>query len=226
MRKILIVIAVCFLSTALYAAKPLTDSPLPSADDYTVLTGKVTIGTIGEREVGVMIDQGDSFRHLFRLWTSAPIKPFRATSQSASIEFRGDELVIMAADHDLFWVLATSAGDAHSPRQPVGFTATRYVGYGLNHEIRPLASRQGIGSGRRAIISLTCDDFDSCIFNEDYGIGGGASGGTCDSGGLGSSSCSTSNNYGSCSVSCTTGYACCTNASGPNAGASCRCKGN
>jgi hypothetical protein len=225
MRKVFIAIAVCLLSTALYAAKPLTDGPLPPADDYTVLTGKVTIGTVGDRTVGVMVDQGDSYRHLFRLWTSGPVKPFRATSQNASIEYRGDELVIMAADQDLFWVLATSTGDARAPRQPVGFTATRYVGYGLNHEIRPLAVHQRSGN-RRTIVALTCDDFDSCIFNEDFGIGGGVSGGACDSGGVGSSSCSTSNNYGSCSVSCTTGYACCTNASGPNAGASCRCKGN
>lgn len=226
MRQAIAAIAFCILSTALYAAKPVTDSPLPPADDYTVLTGKVTIGTIGDREVGVMIDQGDSFRHLFRLWTSGPIKPFRASSQSASIEYRGDELVIMAADQDLFWVLATSTGDARAPRQPVGFTASRYVGYGLNHEIRPLEVRQRSGSGRRAIIALDCEDFDSCIFNKDYDIGGGGAGATCDSGGIGSSSCSTSNNYGSCSVTCTTGYACCTSASGPNAGAYCRCKGN
>jgi hypothetical protein len=202
------------LSTALYAAKPVTAGPLPSADDYTVLAGKVTIGTIDAHTIGVVVDDGGPYRHIFRLWMEASVNTFHVTSQSASVEFRGDELVVMAADQELFYALVTTFGDVHTPRQPVGFTGARYVGYGLNHEIRRVVA-QPAGKGRR-IVALDLD-------NVDYDLGGGGGGAFCDAGGLGSSSCSISNTSGSCSVTCTTGYACCTAATNTS-GAYCRCK--
>ena len=221
MRKTVLALVLVFLSTALYAAKSQPGGPLPAADDYTVLAGKVTIGTIDAHTIGVFVDDGGSYRHLFRLWTEASVKTFRVTSQSASIEFRGDELVVMAADQEWFYALVTTAGDLHAPRQPVGFTGARYVGYGLNHEIRSVAARPG-GNGRRIVALDFCDDFDSCIFNLDYGIGGGA-GGSCDSGGPTWTSCTTSNVHGSCSVTCSSGYACCTRATSTSS-ATCNCK--
>ncbi len=220
MRKTVLALVLILLSTSLYAAKPVTDGPMPSADDYTVLAGKVTIGTIDVHMIGVLVDDGGPYRHLFRLWTEAPLKTFRASSQSASIEFRGDELVVMAADQEWFYALVTNAADHHAPRQPVGFSGARYVGYGLNHEIRPVAAKTA-GNGRHIVALDSCDDFDSCILNTDYGVGGGG-GGSCDSGGPNSSSCSTSNSHGSCSVTCSYGYACCTNATS-TANANCRC---
>ncbi len=44
--SILCALALVRLSAALHAAKPVTDGLVPSADEYTVLVGKVTIGTI------------------------------------------------------------------------------------------------------------------------------------------------------------------------------------
>jgi hypothetical protein len=220
MRKTVLALVLVLLSTALYAAKPVTDGLVPSADDYTVLAGKVTIGTINAHMIGVLVDDGGPYRHLFRLWTEAPLTTFRASSQSASIEFRGDELVVMAADQEWFYALVTAAGDRHAPRQPIGLTGARYVGYGLNHEIRPVAARMP-GTGRHIVALDFCDDFDSCVFNVDYGVGGGASG--CSAGGLGATSCTITNSYGSCTIACSTGYACCVAATSTN-NASCSCK--
>lgn len=220
MHKTLLVLVLVLFSTAVYAARPGADGPLPPADDYVVLAGRVTIGTIDAHTIGVVVDDSGPYRHLFRLWTDASVKTFRATSQSASIEFRGDELVIMAADQEWFYALVTASGDAHAPRQPIGFTGSRYVGYGLNHEIRRAA--QPNGKGRHIVALDICDDFDSCVFDLDTGLGGGG-GGSCDSGGVGSSSCSTSNPHGSCNVTCSAGYACCTAATS-TANANCRCK--
>jgi hypothetical protein len=220
MRKTVLALVLVLFSTALYAAKPVTDGPMPSPDDYTVLAGKVTIGTIDAHMIGVFVDDGGPYRHLFRLWTETPLKTFRASSQSASIEFRGDELVVMAADQEWFYALVTNAADRHAPRQPVGFSGARYVGYGLNHEIRPVV-RKAAGDRRRIVALDFCDDFDSCVFNVDYGAGGGGTG--CSAGGAGSTSCTISNSYGSCSVTCSTGYACCIAATSTN-NASCSCK--
>ena len=221
MRKTVLALVLVFLSTALYAAKSQPGGPLPAADDYTVLAGKVTIGTIDAHTIGVFVDDGGSYRHLFRLWTEASVNTFRVTSQSASVEFRGDELVVMAADQEWFYALVTPAGDLHAPRQPVGFTGARYVGYGLNHEIRPVVA-QPVGKGRHIVALDICDDFDSCIFNVDYGIGGGGAGG-CSSGGVGSSSCSTQNSHGSCSTSCNSPYYACCSSATSSSNASCTC---
>ena len=220
MRKTLVAVFVVLLSPAVYAAKPMTGVPLPPADDYTVVAGKVMIGTIDAHTIGVVVNEGETRRHLFRLWTGATVKPFRATSQSASVEFRGDELVVMASDHEWFYSLVTATGDLRVVRSPAGFSATRFVGYGLNHEIRSLMAQH---SSRLNVVALDdCEDFGSCFFYPDYDLGGG--GASCDSGGIGSSSCATSNSSGACTVSCNPGwYACCTAATFQS-GANCRCK--
>jgi len=222
MRKTCLSLVLVLVSTALYGAKPLTDGPLPPADDYSVLSGQATIGTIDAHTIGVIVNDGGPYRHIFRFWSNTVVKPFRMTSESASVEFRGDELIVMASDQEWFYALVTTTGDFHAPRQPMGFTATRYIGYGLNHEIRPFAVRQP-ANGRHIIALDDCADFGLCLDNLDYGLGAGG-GGTCDSGGAGSTSCSTANSHGSCSVSCMNGsYACCTNATA-TANANCRCK--
>jgi hypothetical protein len=220
MRKTILALVLVLFSTAIYAAKPVIDGPLPPAGDYTVLAGKVTIATVGEHMIGVMIDDGGPYRHLFRLWTNDAVKPFRATSQSASIEFRGDELIAMAADQEWFYALVTNT-DARAPRSPMGFTGATYAGYGLNHEIRPVTLQAG--SGRRRIVALDCEDLDRCIENPEGGGTGSGGGTSCDSGGPNSTQCSTSNSHGSCSTVCTYGYACCVNATATS-NASCTCK--
>jgi len=220
MRKTLLALVLVLLSTAVYAAKPVIDGPLPPADDYTVLAGKVTIANLGEHMIGVMIEDGGAYRHLFRFWTNGSVKPFRATSQSASIEFRGDELIAMAADQEWFYALETNTADKHAPRPPMGFTGASYAGYGLAHEIRPVI--QAAGKGRH-IVALDCEDLDRCIENPEGGGTGSGGGTSCDSGGPNSSQCSTSNTHGSCSTICTYGYACCVNATATT-NASCTCK--
>jgi len=223
MRKMIVAAVLVLLSTSLYAAKPVTDGPLPPADDYAVLAGKVIIATIDAHTIGVAVDDGGAYRHLFRFWTEAAVNPFRATSQSASVEFRGDELIVMAADQDWFYALVTTTGNSRAPRAPAGFSGARYAGYGLNHEIRPLAVKAA-GKSRRIIALDDCEDFGLCLDNKDYDTGGGGAGGACDSGGIGSTSCSTSNSHGSCSVTCnSSSYACCTAATS-TANANCRCK--
>jgi len=222
MHKTVLALVLALLSTASYAARPVTDGPLPSADDYTVLAGKVTIGTLDAHTIGVLVDDGGTYRHLFRLWTETSLKTFRVSSQSASIEFRGDELVVMAADQEWFYALVTNAADRHAPRQPIGFSGARYVGYGLNHEIRPVAAHPA-GNGRHIAALDSCDDFDSCTFSLDTDLGVSA-GGACNAGGIGSTSCTISNSYGSCSVTCSSSsYACCTAATSTS-NANCRCK--
>lgn len=219
MRKPMLALMLVLLSTAAYAAKPVIDGPLPPADDYTVLAGKVTIATVSEHVIGVMIDDGGAYRHLFRFWTNGAVKPFRATSQSASIEFRGDELIAMAADQEWFYALETNTTDKHTPRPPMGFTGASYAGYGLAHEIRPIVQ----ASSRRHAVALDCEDFDRCVLNPDEGGSGSGGGANCDSGGTNSSQCSTSNTHGACSTICTYGYACCINATATS-NASCTCK--
>jgi hypothetical protein len=223
MRKIAIALTLVLLSAPTYAARIVRDGPLPAADDYTVLAGKVTIATIDDHTIGVVVDDGGPYRHLFRLWTSTAVNPFRATSQNASVEFRGAEVVVMAADQEWFYALVTNSSDTNTPRPPIGFTGSRYVGYGLNHEIRPIAAKSG-GSGRHNVVALDdCSD-GMCPDNLDFGLDAGGGGGSCNSGGLGSTSCSISNSYGSCSTVCMSNtYACCTNATSTT-NASCRCK--
>lgn len=89
MRKTVLPLVLLLLSTALYAAKPVTDRPMPTPDDYTVMAGKVTIGTIDAHMIGVLVDDVGPYRHLFRLWPEASLRTFGASGLSVSIECRG-----------------------------------------------------------------------------------------------------------------------------------------
>jgi hypothetical protein len=201
----------------------------PSASDYIVMHGKVTIGTIGDRMIGVLVDprgeggEASPYRHLFRLWSETPLQAFQVTSSSASIEYRGDELVILAADKQLFYILNIASSQTHELRAPNAFGATRYVGYGLNHEIRAAAAQKNGRGGVTATLD-DCPDFGDCFFNKDYDTGGGGSGGgSCNAGGIYATSCSISNSHGSCSINCSgSSYACCTAATSTT-NAFCRC---
>src|SRR5262249_45421801 len=145
-----------------------------------------------------------------------PVNPVNVKASSASVEYRGRELVILIPDQQLFYTFVISDAQFSCPAPPAGFTSVRYVGYGLNHEIRPLVSEKSGTSGSRPVTTTDiCDEQGvDCYFNKDTDLGGGGGGGGCDSGGMGATSCSVGNVYGSCSVSCSSGfYACCNNAS-------------
>lgn len=214
MRNALAAIALALLSAPIYSAKPVTDVPLPSAEDYTVLRGKVTIGTINPYLIGVVVEepqeagQTAKYHHIFRLQTTRAIQPFRVVSASASVEFRGNELDILAADRELFYVLMLEEEDAGAHRS-LTMKSTRYVGFGLNHEIRPVATKPAGGHRRAVGLDFVDCDITTCLFYEDYGsLGGG--GASCTAGGPNATSCTTGNPYGTCTIACSgRSYACC-----------------
>lgn len=218
--RVLVLFALLISSPLLFAESPA---------DYAVLRGSVTIGNIGVHGVGVVVNPpsdraANAVRHVFRLWSVDGVKPFRTSLGNASIEYRGAELIVMDADQQQFFVLAISDHAGNTPQLPAGFTGGRFLGYGLNHELQPLANGKNAPSG--AILGNGDCDFD-CATGPEYanpeptGSGGTV---TCDAGGVGSTSCSVSNGSStSCSISCAAGYYACCNYSGVFSNASCRC---
>ena len=226
-RRLLLLITLAFVPLVASGAKPLVPGrpEYASPEDYTVLRGKITIETIDEHLIGVFVDelqekgQTAKYRHLFRLQTTQSVSPFRVVSASGSLEFRGNEVVILGTDNDLFYVLMLPEAEANTPRA-IGAKATRYVGFGLNHEIRPIATASP--GSRRGIVTL--DVVDGNI-KEDENIGRGGTG-DCTSGGANAASCMTGNSYGTCSISCSGHfYACCTAATA-SSNAYCGCVPN
>lgn len=179
-----------------------------SAGDYLVLRGSATIGNVGEHEIAVVVNpdprRSPTARHIFRLWSTDSVRPFRILCASASVEYRGTELVVMDGDQQLFFSFEVS-GAPRAPQMPAGFAGARYEGFGLNHQILPARTTPGA-------LGADCD-FD-CYTGpdmQDYSTGASAGAASCDAGGAGSTSCSVSGNGGSsCSVTCAgTTYACC-----------------
>jgi hypothetical protein len=196
-------VAAAILLIACCAAPTFAQSP----GDYVVLRGSATIGNVGEHEIAVVVNadarRSPTARHIFRLWSTDAVRPFRTTCSSASVEYRGTELVVLDADQQLFFSLEVT-GAARAPQMPAGFTGARYEGYGLNHQILPARTSAGP--------SLLDCDFDCYTGPDMQDYGTDAAGATsCDAGGPGSTSCSVSGNGGSsCSVTCTGAtYACC-----------------
>ena len=95
--------------------------------------------------IGVLVvDDGAraaGYIHLFRLWTEASINPISVGASDANVEFRGRELVVLIPGKQLFYTFALTDAQFNTPTPPAGFTSVRYVGYGLNHEIRRAESR-------------------------------------------------------------------------------------
>jgi hypothetical protein len=150
MRKTSSMLLLLLIAAAptLYAARPTPGTPR-DATDYTVLSGRVTIGTVGGNMIGIVVsgDQPENAAslHLFRFWTNDALEPFRTTLEQASVEYRGNEVVIMTADPASFYVFGLTELRFQAPRAPAGFTSVHYVGYGINHEIRERVSRVSAG---------------------------------------------------------------------------------
>ena len=191
---------------------------IPQPADYDVYHATVTFKTLGAHKIGIVLTDeralAGGYVHLFRFWSDQTIAPLNVTAASASVEYRGRELVIILPEQQLFYEFVLSDAAFSSPPPPSGFAALRYAGFGLNHEVRPVGGKKsGNGAGRSVSISdSSCTDFD-CYFQQDPGNGSGTSGTqTCDSGGPGAVSCSTTNGSEGCSIACAAGYyACCQN---------------
>jgi len=196
------------LLVALVPFVSVAGGPVDNAS-YFVGRGKVTIVTPDAHQLFVELDDitaaapdGDGVvDHLFRFWSDAPLTGFAIGEDEASVEFRGDELVVMTGKSNRFVVLQVEGRHPAVPVGPVGFTAYAAQGYGLTH-----ATGLKTEPGKRPWRAIA-----NPIYHPDPIEEGGGSSGSCDSGGIGSTSCSTScGSMMSCSVSCGNGYyACC-----------------
>lgn len=210
---------------AAIAASVSGTAPGKSVSDFTLLKGRVIITQRSSESVVIAVDEdGNGYAdHLFWFFsTQAPALNVR--TESALVEWRGDELVVISGDSgDL---VSFTVGKPQVAQRGIGSGAAfaAYSGYGLNHVIGPNVSRVRMPSQPpHAAGRVTTLDFceDGCIYNLDYGGAGG--GGTCDAGGQGATSCSVSSQSGDqCQVTCGSGYyACCTrNTMGPS---TCNC---
>lgn len=190
-----------------------------TADEQFAAAGRVALRSINEHFIGVVFDgRGENVHHLFRIWSNDALPSLLLSARDASIEYRGNELVVITADRQMY---IFSLGDAATAPQtiPAGLTLVTVRAYGLNHEIRPIKA-----ANHRAKVEASCDT-DSCVENLDFYYQEDAAPASCDSGGIGSSSCSVSDNNISCSVSCMSGYyACCKHTSWiPPQDQSCKC---
>lgn len=216
-------------ATGLWAATPIasgsasTPAVRRAAADYDVLRGTVVVKVFGDHAVviGIISERGKEEGNidLFRLETESALQPLNVVLESASVEYRGGELVVMDATSRTFYTFSVSGAEFTAPRAPEGFNSVRFVGYGLDHSIRPM-SEVHPSKGRAIKAQEDPCEMTVCFFDQDpYGGGGGGGGGSsCNSGGHGSTSCSVNG----CSVSCSTGYYACCSTSGPN----CYCNPN
>jgi hypothetical protein len=202
-------------STTMFAASFSRRSPA----DYDVFRGTTVIKVFGDAIViGVFDDRSKSEGNidLFRLETDGALNPLSVVLRNATVQYRGGELVVMDATTQTFYTFSTPQAQFTAPRMPAGFTGANFVGYGLNHTIRPLDGLTSSSkSGGRKVVTLDELPCEICMFEQDpYDTGGGGGGGgtttTCTSGGTGSVACSITTNQGACSVTCASGYyACC-----------------
>jgi hypothetical protein len=218
----------------LIAIAPAVCGSVPSPADYDVYRGVVSFKNFGDHVIGVLViddrARAGGYVHLFRLWTEAVVKPISVNAASASVEFRGRELVLLIPEKQLFYVFVVSDAQFSAPTAPAGFTSVRYVGYGLNHEIHPVSSTKGTSSsGRNVAANDICnmDTVDCYLENPDPNGGSGSGGASCDDGGPGANACSVnSNSFGGCSVGCSAGYYACCNGGGFASTPHCYCVHN
>lgn len=181
-----------------------------SAADAVTLRGAAAITRVDPHQLLIAVDVADDdtpgdgvVDHLFRFWTDGELPPMNVISSSASVEYRGNVLFVVASDKNYALQLSV----AGTPVAVAGGAtdATGYVGYGLNHEIGTPAVRSHRVRYSRGGLAV------DTIF-EPTPVEEGSSGGsvTCDAGGRYATSCSVSDDSGSCSISCASGsYACC-----------------
>jgi len=153
--------------------------------------------------IAIAVDgTGASSDHIFRFWSEESLRNIDVAYAGAEVRFYGDELVVVAPEARSVVRFTVGLSRSHAPGTPEGFSSTSFAGYGLNHEMRPSASRIGRAIAGRQDCEPDCGE---PIFEWP---GDGAT--DCTNGGAGSTSCSVSSMGESCSVSCEIGYyACC-----------------
>jgi hypothetical protein len=207
-------------------------SPAATAADPVTMRGAALIRRVTAHEIAIAVDVDDMnantsgdgvVDHVFRFWSDAPFAPLALNLPSADIEYRGNELVIIAADRDLMLSFIVAPAVPQSPdAHAAPATRATYVGFGLNHQMGRNAQRVArIQYGRGGMIA---DGDIQYPTPPDPTSTGGTS---CDAGGRGATSCSISDSTGSCSITCSAGtYACCNRDSFPTHNQSCRCVPN
>jgi hypothetical protein len=145
---------------------------------------------------------------------------------SANVEYRPGYARIVAGNDVIELTVTDVPPPAWNPR---GFRVWRQDGYGLSRSGGETSVPMPASDRHPGTISTNfCDASTSCYPGETGGGGGGGGAGagtvTCDSGGPGSTSCSTTDGTATCSTTCGTGYyACCNNPTTTNRTASCKC---
>jgi len=206
-------------------------APARSPADYAIIQGRTLIVTRTRNAVAIAVDTDydGSLDDLFWFYSKTP-PSLRVYSEQASIEFRGDELVVVSADTGETHVFSVGRPRVavHHIHDLPEISSAAYAGYGISHKMGPSVNAIRLfssnGHGRLKTEESCTDGGDPCLLNPDDGGGGGTS---CDSGGLGSSSCSVTRDGNSCSVSCVAGYyACCNRRTRILGPPSCTCVAN
>jgi hypothetical protein len=205
MRKSLVVtVAVVVLLVSLPAG---AGSPSPA--DYALMHGSARIVTVSGTMLAVVVTpaQNATLRHVFRIGFDAPVSTLRVAIRSASVEFRGGELVVMAADEQLFYRFIVKGQESPLSRAPRGFTAAEYAGIGISHTILHVDDPPSTPPSSDVSTADFCSDCElTYVGPDDWALGAVS----CSQGGAGATSCSVEALGFSCSVSCASGYyACC-----------------
>jgi len=199
--------------------------PGRSPADYAILQGRVIITTRTPEAVVIGVDENnDGYADDLFWFFASPAPPVNVYSEKASIEFRGEELVVISGESGELY--GFSVGRSRIAQRGLSSisSSTVYSGYGLNHMMGPSVNRIRMPWPHKGRLRANDDDCTTgCIYNIDPGGDASGSGG-CSSGGPGSSSCSVTSTDGSgCSVSCLTGYYACCNYSTVLRNPSCQC---
>ena len=102
------------------------------AGDPTTLHGNVVVKSMSEHEIVTFVDEdGDRVvDDTFAFWSESPLPPLDYQTSDATIDYRGDALTVTSADG--ISIAFAINGEA---------SATRMVGYGLNHHTGRFANQ-------------------------------------------------------------------------------------
>lgn len=211
LRRTACVLIALVLSACALAAPP------RSARADAFLRGSGVIRTSQAGEVVISIHSFEKSEnvsgevdHEFRFWSEAPLPEFNVAFRAAGVEYRGSQVLILLPDRQAYYGFVVDGAQHATPAAPAGFTGATFVGYGLNHATTRTESRI-VESGD----SVTIEN----VYHREFGDG------SCDSGGIGATSCSATNDTtgSSCSATCSSGYYACCKKGGIMTKESCKC---